>query len=136
MLLTVLKPRPMADGAGCRAPHADGRRVRSCRWRTSRCAINCRSLAGPFVLDPSPVGRPGVPKATRELIRRMSRENPTWGAPRIHGELLKLGIEIAESTVSKHLVRGWHPPSQTWRTFLQNHIGEMVSVDFFTVPTI
>ena len=81
-------------------------------------------------------GRPGVRKDTRELIRRMSRENPTWGAPRIHGELLKLGIEIAESSVSKYLVRGRRPPSQTWRTFLQNHISGMVSVDFFTVPTI
>src|SRR3954454_14099030 len=67
-------------------------------------------------------GRPGVPSDTRELIRRMSRENPTWGAPRIHGELLKLGIEIAESSISKYLVRGRRPPSQTWRTFLQNHI--------------
>jgi len=54
-------------------------------------------------------GRPGVPSDTRELIRRMSRENPTWGAPRIHGELLKLGIEIAESSVSKYLVRGRRP---------------------------
>lgn len=81
-------------------------------------------------------GRPGIPKDTRELIRRMSRENPTWGAPRIHGELLKIGIEIAESTVSKYLVRGRRPSSQTWRTFLQNHISGIVSVDFFTVPTI
>src|SRR4051794_27021349 len=81
-------------------------------------------------------GRRGVPRETRELIRRMSRENPTWGAPRIHGELLKLGIDIAESTVSKYLVRGRRPPSQTWRTFLQNHISGMVSVDFFTVPTV
>jgi putative transposase len=81
-------------------------------------------------------GQPGVSRDTRELIPRMSRENPTWGAPRIHGELLKLGIEIAESTVSKYLVRGRRPPSQTWRTFLQNHISGMVSVDFFTVPTV
>ncbi len=66
----------------------------------------------------------------------MSREDPTWGAPRIHGELLKLGIEIAESTVSKYLVPRRRPPSQTWRTFLRNHIGAMVSVDFFRVPTI
>src|SRR3954469_25553113 len=82
------------------------------------------------------VGRLGVPSDTRELIRRMSRENPTWGAPRMHGELLKLGIEIAESSVSKYLVRGQLPPPQTWRTFLQNHINGMVSVDFFTVPTV
>jgi putative transposase len=82
------------------------------------------------------VGRPSVPKETRELIRRMSRENPTWGAPRIHGELLKLGIGIVESSVSKYLVRGPRPPSQTWRTFPLNHIGAMVSVDFFPVPTV
>ncbi len=81
-------------------------------------------------------GRPGVTKDTRELIRRMSRENPTWGAPRIHGELLKLGIEIAESSVSKYLIRSRRPPSQTWRTFLQNHVTGIVSVDFFTVPTV
>jgi len=66
----------------------------------------------------------------------MSRENPIWGAPRIHGELLKLGIQIAESSVSKYLVPRLRPPSQTWRTFLKNNIGSMVSVDFFTVPTI
>ncbi len=66
----------------------------------------------------------------------MSRENPLWGAPRIHGELLKLGIDIGETSVSKYLVRHRKPPSQTWRTFLDNHGKSMVSVDFFTVPTI
>ncbi len=81
-------------------------------------------------------GRPKVPKETRELIRRMSRENPMWGAPRIHGELLKLGIDIGETSVSKYLVRQRKPPSQTWRTFLDNHLQSLVSVDFFTVPTI
>lgn len=73
---------------------------------------------------------------TRQLIRRMSRENPLWGAPKIHGELLKLGIEISESSVSKYLIRRKGPPSQTWKTFLENHIKSLVSVDFFTVPTI
>jgi putative transposase len=73
---------------------------------------------------------------TRQLIRRMSRENPLWGAPKIHGELSKLGIEISESSVSKYLVRRKGPPSQTWKTFLENHIKSLVSVDFFTVPTI
>lgn len=73
---------------------------------------------------------------TRQLIRRMSRENPLWGAPRIHGELLKLGIDIGETSVSKYMVRGRKPPSQTWRTFLENHFKTMVSVEFFTVPTI
>jgi hypothetical protein len=81
-------------------------------------------------------GRPPVPKDVRELIRRMSRENSLWGAPRIHGELLKLGIDIGETSVRKYLVRTRKPPSQTWRTFLENHVKAMVSVDFFTVPTI
>ena len=81
-------------------------------------------------------GRPSVPQEIRELIRIMSRENPLWGAPRIHGELLKLGIDIGETSVSKYMVRRRKPPSQTWRTFLENHVKSMVSVDFFTVPTI
>ena len=81
-------------------------------------------------------GRPAIARETRDLIRRMSRENPTWGAPRIHGELLKLGIDIGESSVTKYMVRCRKPPSQTWRTFLDNHVSQLVSVDFFTVPTI
>jgi transposase InsO family protein len=81
-------------------------------------------------------GRPAVAKDVRELIRRMSRENPLWGAPRIHGELLKLGIDVGETSVGKYMVRGRKPPSQTWRTFLENHVKTLVSVDFFTVPTI
>jgi putative transposase len=81
-------------------------------------------------------GRPRVPREVRELIRMMSRENAIWGAPRIHGELLKLGIEIGETSVSKYMIRRRRPPSQTWRTFLENHVKSMVSVDFFTVPTI
>jgi putative transposase len=81
-------------------------------------------------------GRPPVCQETRKLIRQMSRENPLWGAPRIHGELLKLGIEIGEASVGKYMVRGRKPPSQTWRTFLENHFKTLVSVDFFTVPTI
>jgi transposase InsO family protein len=66
----------------------------------------------------------------------MCRENPTWGAPRIHGELLKLGIDIGETSVSKYMVRYRNPPSQTWRTFLDNHLQQLVSIDSFTVPTI
>src|SRR4029450_971684 len=81
-------------------------------------------------------GRPPVPKDVRELIRKMSRENPLWGAPRIHGELLKLGIDIGETSVGKYIVRKRKPPSQTWRTFLENHVKTMVSIDFFTMPTI
>jgi putative transposase len=81
------------------------------------------------------LGRPAVGPEIRALIRRMSNENPGWGAPRIHGELLKLGIDIGETSVSKYLVRRRKPPSQTWRTFLQNHLQSVVSIDFFTVPT-
>jgi transposase InsO family protein len=81
-------------------------------------------------------GRPPVPKDVRELIRRMNRENPLWGAPRIHGELLKLGIDVGETSVGKYMRHRRQPPSQTWRTFLKNHVTAMVSVDFFTVPTI
>jgi transposase InsO family protein len=66
----------------------------------------------------------------------MSRKNPLWGAPRTHGELLKLGIDVGETSVSKYIVRRRRPPSQTWRTFLENHVKSLVSVDFFTVPTI
>lgn len=66
----------------------------------------------------------------------MCRENPSWGAPRIHGELLKLGLDIGETSVSKYMVRCRKPPSQTWRTFLENHLQQLVSIDFFTVPTI
>jgi putative transposase len=66
----------------------------------------------------------------------MCRENPSWGAPRVHGELLKLGIDIGETSVSKYMVRCHKPPSQTWRTFLENHLQQLVSIDFFTVPTI
>jgi hypothetical protein len=81
-------------------------------------------------------GRPSLPQEIRELIRMMSRNNPRWGAPRIHGELLKLGIEITEPTVAKYVVRSRKPPSQSWRTFLNNHVKSMVSVDFFVVPTV
>jgi putative transposase len=81
-------------------------------------------------------GRPAVPKEVRELIRTMSLHNPLWGAPRIYGELLKVGIEIGETSVSKYMVRRRKPPSQTWRTFLDNHVKSMVSVDFFAVPTV
>jgi putative transposase len=80
-------------------------------------------------------GRPPVTTEVRELIRRISAANPGWGAPRIHGELGKLGINVSETTVAKYMVRHRHPPSQTWRTFLANHVKELVSADFFVVPT-
>jgi hypothetical protein len=76
-------------------------------------------------------GRPKVDRELRELIQRMSKENPLWGAPRIHGELLKLGFDIAESTVSKYMIRHRGPPSQTWRTFLRNHADAIAAIDLF-----
>jgi hypothetical protein len=81
-------------------------------------------------------GRPPVGHQVRALIRTLAQANPLWRAPRIHGELQKLGIEVSERTVSRVLRTVTRPPSQAWRTFLQNHIGEIVAVDFFTVPTI
>jgi putative transposase len=84
---------------------------------------------------PKRPGRPKVPREVRDLIGQMSEANPRWGAPRIHGELLKLGIEIGQATVSKYMIRQRKPPSQTWRTFLENHAQDIVSIDFFTVPT-
>jgi transposase InsO family protein len=83
--------------------------------------------------------RPGRPKITeelRDLIREISVVNPLWGAPRIHGELLKLGIEVAQSTVSKYMVRGRGPRGQTWGTFLRNHADTIASIDLFVVPTM
>lgn len=80
-------------------------------------------------------GRPKINPEIRYLIRRLCQANPLWGAPRIHGELLKLGIEISEATVSKYMIRRRGPPSQTWRAFLQNHAKELVGLDFFTVPS-
>jgi putative transposase len=81
-------------------------------------------------------GRPKVPAELRALVRRMSIDNPLWGAPRIHGELLKLGYDICESTIAKYMVRRPGPPSQTWQTFIRNHVAEITAMDFFTVPTV
>jgi transposase InsO family protein len=80
-------------------------------------------------------GRPRVPEEIRDLIREVSLANPLWGAPRIHGELLKVGIEVAQSTVAKYMVKGRRPPSQSWRSFLRNHADGIASVDFFVIPT-
>ena len=81
-------------------------------------------------------GRPQIDAEVRNLVRRMCRENPTWGAPRIMSELLLLGQHVAESTVAKYMAGPCQPPSQNWRTFLKNHVGQTAAVDFFTVPTI
>jgi transposase InsO family protein len=84
----------------------------------------------------SPGGRPPIDAELRALIRQMSRENLLWGAPRIHGELLKLGFEVAQSSVAKYMVKHRGPPSQGWRTFLRNHAQDIAAMDLFVVPTI
>ena len=81
------------------------------------------------------LGRPPVPPDVRTLIRTLSAANALWGAPRIHGELLKLGIEVCQATVARYMVRRRQPPSQTWRTFLANHRAQIVAADFLVVPT-
>jgi putative transposase len=81
-------------------------------------------------------GRPVIPPDIRALIRRMAEENPLWGAPRVHGELLKLGIDVSQATVAKYMARHRRPPSQTWRTFLANHVDQIVAADFLVVPTV
>ena len=81
-------------------------------------------------------GRPEVAKEVRDLTRKMSLANPRWGAPRIQGELLKLGFQLSQAAVAKYIVRHRKPPSQTWRTFLKNHMKDLVSADCFVVPTI
>jgi transposase InsO family protein len=81
-------------------------------------------------------GRPTVPLEIRGLIREMSIANPLWGAPRIHGELLKLGIEVGQPSVAKYMARRRRPPSQGWKTFLHNHADGIAAMDLFVVPTI
>jgi len=81
-------------------------------------------------------GRPQIEADLRALIRRMSIENPLWGAPRIHGELLKLGFEVAQSSVAKYMLKRGGPPSQGWRTFLWNHAPDIAAMELFVVPTI
>jgi hypothetical protein len=81
-------------------------------------------------------GRPRIPGEIRRLIREMSLANRLWGAPRIHGELLKLGIEVAQSTVAKYMARSGRGRSQTWKTFLHNHVAGIGAMDFLIVPTV
>jgi hypothetical protein len=79
-------------------------------------------------------GRPGTGKEIRDRVRKMANANATWGSPRIHGELLKLGIKISEPTVARLMPKKRNPPSQTWRTFLDNHLKDLVSIDFLWFP--
>ncbi len=89
-----------------------------------------------FKSKPRKAGRPRVPWEVIELIRRISRENPTSGAPRIHGELMMLGHCVCEATVARYMVRRRGRPTQNWKTFLQNHLAETAAIDFLTVPTV
>ena len=100
------------------------------RWQRRRFRAYWTRLSG----QPTG-GRPPVNAEIKVLVTRMAAANPLWGAPRIHGELLKLGIDVAERTVSRLLPKRRTPPSQSWRTFLANHVRDLVSLDFFTVPT-
>ena len=81
------------------------------------------------------MGRPGLEREVVSLIRRMAQGNVTWGPPRIRNELAKVGIEVAVSTVAKYMPRRRKPPSPTWRAFLENHLKDLVALDFFVVPT-
>src|SRR5918995_6483635 len=100
------------------------------RWQRRRFREYWTQLSG------RPIGgRPCVDAEIVALIRKIAAANPLWGAPRIHGELLKLGIEISERTVSRLMPKSRPHPAQTWRTFLANHVFDLVSIDFFTVPT-
>src|SRR5450756_2666473 len=80
--------------------------------------------------------RPRIDRGLRDLIRRINRGNPRWGASRIHGEILMLGFEVAQSTVSKYIARPSKPPSQSWKTFLQNHAEAIAAIDMCVVPTL
>ena len=95
------------------------------RFRQYWTRLSCRPTGG----------RPPIDAELQALVRRMAAANPLWGAPRIHAELLKLGLYLSERTVSRLMPKRRTPPSQTWRTFLTNHVRDLVSFDFFTVPT-
>ncbi len=101
------------------------------RWQRRRFRDYWTTLSG----RPT-VGRPPVHAEIKALVAQMAAANPLWGAPRIHGELLKLGIAVCERTVSRLMPKRSGPPSQTWRAFLTNHVQDLVSIDFFAVPTV
>src|SRR5271154_7168985 len=100
------------------------------RWHRTGLRVFWRWKSG------NRAGRPKIDRGLRDLIRRMSSENPLWGASRIHGELLMLGFAVAQSTVSKYMVRGRNPPSQSWKTFLRNHGEAIAAVDMCVMPTV
>jgi len=100
------------------------------RWHRAGFRAYWRRRSGPRG------GRPQTPLELRRLIRDVSLANPLWGAPRIHGELLKLGIEIGQTTVAKYMAKERRPPSQGWRTFISNHAEGIAALDLFVVPTL
>jgi putative transposase len=100
-------------------------------WQRKRFRAHWRRLS-----QQGTPGRPAIAKDIRDLIRAMWQANPTWGSPRIVGELRKLGITVAKSTVEKYRARPRKPSSPTWKTFLKNHARDVVALDFFTVPTV
>ena len=115
----------LARGAGvCPAPHRIA-------WQRQRFRDHWRRLS-----QQGTPGRPAIAKELRELIRTMWQANPTWGSPRIVGELRKLGIDVATSTVEKYRPRSRKSPSPTWKTFLKTHMKDVVALDFFMVPTV
>ena len=118
---------------GWRAPLVYVRADTVARWQRERFR---RFWARRSRVNQRHRGRATIAVETRRLIERMVAANPLWRAPRIHGELKMLGVEISERTVSRILRRLPRPPGQTWKTFLRNHLPQMVSIDFFTVPTI
>ncbi len=101
------------------------------RWQRRRFREYWTKLSGQLM-----VGRPRVNAQIKALVTQMAAANPLWGAPRIHGELINLGIDVSERTVSRLMPKRSGPPSQTWRTFRTNHVQDLVSIDFFTVPTL
>src|SRR3982750_2802258 len=103
------------------------------RWQRERFRKFWARLSNP---QRQPRGRPGTAAELCRLIEQIAAANPLWRAPRVHGELKMPGIAISERTVSRILRRLRRPPNQTWRTFLHNHVGQLVSIDFFTVPSI
>jgi transposase InsO family protein len=100
-------------------------------WQQQRFRDHWRRLS-----EQGTPGRPAIAKEIRTLIQDMWQANPTWGSPRIVGELHKLGIEVAKSTVETYRIRPRKPPSPTWKTFLANHMQDLVALDFFVVPTV
>jgi transposase InsO family protein len=100
-------------------------------WQRQRFRDHWRQLS-----QPGTPGRPAVAREVRALIQHMWQANPTWGSPRIVGELRKVGIDVTKSTVEKYRVRPQKPPSPTWKTFLKNHVQDLVALDFFVVPTV